>query len=398
MQGGTLEELQTHLKARQQAEDALAVSEEKYRQLFEDAVEGLYNTTAEGRFLSANPAMARILGYDSPGEMLEQVTDVSKQVYVTAFSRDLLIQRLVSEGFVRGFLTQLFRSGGAKIWVSISARAVFNDQGALGQIQGFVEDVTERVEADRERNELIEQLDKQKSELERFTYTVSHDLKSPLLTIKGFLGFIEKDAGESNHDRLRGDVDRIRTAADKMHRLLEELLELSRIGRMINPSQIVEMNRLVEEALAKRREQQDEAGNGSLEGVEIVVEPDLGRVYGDHVRLRAVVENLVSNAAKFMGAQKDPRVDIGLRRDASGSVYFVRDNGIGIEPRYHQKVFGLFSQLVPESEGTGAGLAIVKRIVDFTGGRVWVESEGPGQGSTFCFTLPEKGDDATTRS
>jgi signal transduction histidine kinase len=120
------------------------------------------------------------------------------------------------------------------------------------------------------------------------------------------------------------------------------------------------------------------------------IAPDLPTVYGDHARLVEVVQNLVDNAAKFMGEQPDPRIEIGLRgTDTDGKpILFVRDNGIGIEPQYHDRVFGLFSKLDAQSEGTGIGLALVKRIVEVHGGRIWVESDEPGQGSTFCFTLP----------
>jgi signal transduction histidine kinase len=104
-----------------------------------------------------------------------------------------------------------------------------------------------------------------------------------------------------------------------------------------------------------------------------------------------VVQNLVDNA-KFMGDQPHPRVEIGARQDPGEVVFYVHDNGIGIEPRYHDKIFGLFEKLDPQSEGTGVGLALVKRIVQVHSGRIWIESEGKDQGSTFCFTLPGKGD------
>ena len=112
-------------------------------------------------------------------------------------------------------------------------------------------------------------------------------------------------------------------------------------------------------------------------------------VFGDRNRIRQLIENLVDNAAKFMGDQSTPRIEIGTRLNDRETTFYVRDNGVGIDPRYHRKVFELFDKLDAKSNGTGVGLAIVKRIVEVHGGRIWVESEGTGKGSTFCFTIPE---------
>ncbi len=230
-----------------------------------------------------------------------------------------------------------------------------------------------------EREELIDDLEAKNVELERFTYTVSHDLKSPLVTIRGFLGYLVRDAAAGETEKMRRDVERIEGATATMGRLLDELLELSRIGRMINPPERLDFTELAEQAV-------DLAATKIAEGgVEVHVEPDLPAVSGDRVRLLEVVQNLLENAIKFMGDQLAPKIVIGAR---SGDTFFVRDNGIGIEARYQQKIFGLFERLDQTVEGTGVGLAIVQRIVEFHGGRIWVESEGTGKGATFCFTLP----------
>lgn len=243
----------------------------------------------------------------------------------------------------------------------------------------------QRQRSDAEREKLIADLEAKNAELERFTYTVSHDLKAPLITIRGFLGFVEQDAHAGNWERLAEDMARIVEATDKMRRLLDELLELSRIGRLLNPPEVVPFASIVREAV-KMVEGRSEAG-----GVRVDMQPDLPVVQGDRVRLIEVVQNLLDNACKFMGDQPEPRITIGWRgTDRSGQlIFFVRDNGIGIEPQYHEKVFGLFDKLDPKSEGTGIGLALVKRIIEVHGGRLWVESTGSGTGSVFCFTLPK---------
>jgi signal transduction histidine kinase/DNA-binding LacI/PurR family transcriptional regulator len=226
-------------------------------------------------------------------------------------------------------------------------------------------------------------LEAKNAELERFTYTVSHDLKAPLITIRGFLGFVEQDAQAGNWERFAVDMTRIVEATEKMRRLLDDLLELSRIGRLMNAPESVPLSAAVHEAL------QVVQGHIAARGVQIEVAPELPTVYGDRARLVEVLQNLIDNACKFMGAQAEPRISIGVRgADRDGKpIVSVQDNGIGIEPQYHEKVFGLFDKLDPRSEGTGIGLALVKRIVEVHGGRIWVESQA-GQGAAFCFTLP----------
>ncbi len=244
---------------------------------------------------------------------------------------------------------------------------------------------TDRKRAEEEREGLIRTLEAQNAELERFTYMVPHDLKSPLITIRGFLGLLEKDIASGEPEAVRGDMQRTVQAVDKMEQLLNELLDLSRIGRLVNPPTAVPLGELAEEAAQLVK------GRIDRQRVRIVISPDLPTVVGDRPRLSEALQNLIDNAAKYMGDQPEPRIEIGCRREGTEIVCFVRDNGAGIEPRYHDKIFGLFEQLDPEAEGSGVGLALVKRIVEIHGGRLWVESDGPGQGSTFCFTLPLEG-------
>ncbi|HEX6033421.1 MAG TPA: ATP-binding protein [Anaerolineales bacterium] len=241
-------------------------------------------------------------------------------------------------------------------------------------------DERKRVEAEREK--IIKELEAKNTELERFTYTVSHDLKSPLITISGFVGLLEADAKSGNTEKLKGDLQRIQDATEKMQRLLDELLELSRIGRLVNPPSDTPFARIVEEALSLTR------GRLMAGHINVNVESDLPVVSGDRPRLVEVMQNLIDNAAKFMGDQPKPLIEIGVRKQGNEHVFFVKDNGIGIEPAYRERVSGLFDKLDPHSEGTGVGLALVQRIVEVHGGRIWVESEGRGKGSMFCFTLP----------
>jgi signal transduction histidine kinase len=244
--------------------------------------------------------------------------------------------------------------------------------------------IIKRMRVETEQKRLIAELEAKNSELERFAYTVSHDLKSPLITIRGFLGFLEKDAAAGNIERFRTDVGRISNATNKMQQLLNGLLELSRVGRIINPVQLVPFDEIAREAIA--------IVQGQIEafGAEVIIQEGLPSVFVDRARMVEVVQNLLDNAVKFSSQQLNPRIEIGTRGadDTGKSIFFVRDNGLGIDPQYHERIFGLFNKLDAQSEGTGIGLALVKRIIEYHGGRIWVESDGLSKGSTFYFTLP----------
>lgn len=237
-----------------------------------------------------------------------------------------------------------------------------------------------------ERQKLIAELEMRNTELERFTYTVSHDLKSPLVTIRGFVGHLKKDMAASDLERARRDLELIESAAGEMGRLLDELLELSRVGRVMSTPHEFSMTDLAQEAVELL------AALISSRGVTVDVEPGMPSVVADRLRVREVMQNLIENAVKYTGNERRGRVRVGMRREAGGVVFFVADNGAGIDARYHEKIFGLFERLDTTEEGTGVGLALVKRIVELHGGRIWVESEGDGRGSTFCFTLPSLAD------
>ncbi len=247
----------------------------------------------------------------------------------------------------------------------------------------------ELVEAERaaERERLIAELAAKNTELERFTYTVSHDLKAPLVTIKGFLGLMRRAVAADDGERVESGIQRIDDAADKMRALVEDLLQLSRVGHQLGPRATVPFAELAAEAVELV------AGQIAARRAEVRVAPDLPVVSCDRPRLVEALQNLIQNAVKYMGDEPHPRVEIGVRRDGrrkdGGRVFYVRDNGMGIEPQHRQRIFELFQRLDVETGGTGLGLALVQRIVELHGGRIWVESEGLGRGSTFCFTLGE---------
>lgn len=238
------------------------------------------------------------------------------------------------------------------------------------------------VRANKDLARTVAELESKNAELERFTYTVSHDLKAPLVTIKGFLGMARRDAGAGRLDRMDRDFETIHRAADTMAELLDDVLELSRIGRIVGETACVPFRQLVDEALALL------SGRIAESHTEVVVGPIDHEVLVDRRRIVEVLQNLVENGIKFSPGEEPPSIEVGQRESSDGPVFYVTDHGLGIEERYQSQIFEIFERLETGIPGTGVGLAIVKRIIDLHGGKIWVESEGPGHGSTFCLTLP----------
>jgi len=226
-----------------------------------------------------------------------------------------------------------------------------------------------------------DELERKNTELERFTYTVSHDLKTPLITIAGFAGLLPKKAAKGDVAGLEADVERIQRATRRMNLLLEDLLALSRIGHVIDASGVVDLGDVADEAVA--------LCSGVIEArcVELTIAEGLPSVVADRTRMIEVFQNLIENAVRFMGDQPAPRIDIGTEVREDETVCFVRDNGVGIDPENLARVFGMFERLDEGGAGTGIGLALVERIIEVHGGRIWAESEGQGKGATFLFTV-----------
>jgi len=312
--------------------------------------------------------LCKLLGYSQ-----EELRSLSVNDIEAAESQEQVVDHFSSiiEACSDRFESRYRCKNGTIIEVEISAQFVKEPDGRFFV---FVSDITERKIRENE-------LQRKNAELERFTYTVSHDLKSPIITIKGFTGALEKDLLKGNYDRMPADLKRVSAAADKMNDLLRDLLELSTIGRIINTPESVDMNLLVDDVLAQL------AGPLNNRNISVNVQPGLPTLFCDRVRMAEVVQNLLENAINNMGDRADPQILFGMRPEGTGSVFFVQDNGIGIDEKYHQIIFGLFNKLDGKSKGTGIGLALVRRIVEVHGGRVWVESEGAGMGSRFCFTV-----------
>jgi len=379
----SLREADLELRGRQRIEQELRSEQERLALAFDASKMGTWNWDIETGAVSWSDKIEGLFGMDK-GEF-----DGKYDTYLSLIhSEDLpnlqqaIGRALATPDYHYVVEHRMVSRNGETHWLEGRGNVYRNEVGRPTRMAGTVVDITERKHSEAERERLIRELAAKNTELEQFTYTVSHDLKAPIITIKGFLGFLEQDAATGNQVRLHKDMERINGAVDKMHHLLNDLLELSRIGRMVNEAESVNFGVLVQEAIELLQ------GRLQASAPQIKIDKDFPVVQGDRRRLLEVVQNLIDNAVKFAGKQPMPVVDIGSRGfENEMPIFFVRDNGIGIAPEHHERIFGLFNKLDPLAEGTGVGLAIVKRIIEFHGGRIWVESDR-GMGAVFYFTLP----------
>ena len=367
---------------RKQADKALQESEKQFMNLSQqleailDHLPGLvFYKDKKNNYIRVNKYVALAHGKTKKDLEGKNLFDLYPKEDAEKYYQDDLA--VINSGSAKLNIEERWETAEGVKWLNTSKIPFIAPSNEINGIIGISMDITERKQAEKE-------LEARNDELTRFNYTVSHDLKSPLVTIKTFLGYLESDMAKADPERVAQDLGFIHTAADKMNNLLNELLAMSRVGRVVNPAVEAPLQDIVQEVLALV------AGRITERGVRVQVTQEPVLLYGDRVRLVEVFQNLIDNAVKFMGEQSEPLIEIGAEEKNGLSFFFVRDNGMGIDTRYKDKLFGLFEKLNPDMEGTGLGLALVKRIIELHGGKIWFESEGQGKGACFWFTLPGK--------
>jgi PAS domain S-box-containing protein len=371
------------ISALEQALDAMRQADEKYRAIFENAVEGIFQTTPEGRYLAANPALARIYGYASADHLMTELNDIEQQLYVDPDRRDAF-QRLMSERDVlTNFESQVYRRDRSIIWISENVRVVRDRDGKPLYYEGTVVDITERVGASRlqAEKEAAEAANEAKS---TFLAKMSHEIRTPL---NGVIGMLDLLIGTQLNPRQERYVRIARSSADALLGQINDILDFSKIesGKLELECIPFDLHLLVED-LAEMFVLRAEA-----KGIELTchVLPEVASaVLGDPDRLRQVLINLVNNALKFT-----EKGEIAVRVEPAGDRlrFSVRDSGIGIPPENATRLFSWFTQADASVSrrfgGTGLGLAICKQLVELMSGTIGVEST-EGEGSTFWFELP----------
>ena len=271
---------------------------------------------------------------------------------------------------------------GTLYWVDTTIVPFQDAQGRITSYTAIRADVTERKAAEDELERANEELQRTNEELEQFVYTASHDLKSPIVTLQGYLDLVRKDIEEQRTDRVPGFIDRLETACDKLKQCVNDLLELSRAGQLVFEPETICMRELLAKLVRAHDLEIRDAG------VDVQVADQMPEVVFDRQRLIDVLDNLITNALKYGMSAADPVLRISATQSDTEVRVCVRDNGQGIRPEYHERIFRIFERADTSKGGTGIGLAIVKKIVSSNGGRVWVESE-PGNGAAFWVALPK---------
>lgn len=286
---------------------------------------------------------------------------------------------------------RIIRPDGTIRYLHAHGKAILDDAGTVLRVVGTLQDVTERKEADRAIQELNRELEARmkdlatvNKELEGFSYSVSHDLRAPLRAIDGFSRMLVEDCSDRLDDEGRRYLKVIISNAHKMGQLIDDLLSFSRMGRKALEATSLDLHHMAKSVFAELREQHADRAIEARIG-------DLPPGRGDPAMFRQVFVNLISNAIKYSRGRNPAILEIGARIDLKETVYWVRDNGVGFEMEYAHKLFGVFQRLhtSQEFDGTGVGLALVQRIVQRHGGRVWAEGR-PGEGAAFFFTQPRQ--------
>jgi PAS domain S-box-containing protein len=363
-------------------EQELRDNEKKYSTLVENSLTGIY-IDQDGQIVFANNRFAEIYGYRR-----EDLVGIESWRLVYPGDRDLTDQvrerRLKGEDAPSEYEARGLRKDGKTIWIRRrNTRIEYDGRPA---ILGNIVDITREKHAEEELLKINE-------ELKNFVHIVSHDLRTPIVSVLGFSSRLLKNYRQQLGKKGQSYLEQIKASAHRMEALISDLGALSKIGQVVSTFEDVSSYEIVKDATSELQQRLKQRR------IEVVVAPDLPTIYCDRGRIYQVFENLLVNAIKFVANTKNPKIEVGYDDSGDYHQFYVRDNGIGIDPKHHRKIFQMFQRLkeIDDDEGTGLGLAIVDRIVKKHGGRVWVESE-KGKGAIFYFSLPKRNNDVIRRS
>lgn len=378
---------------RKRAEEALQSSEERYRSLVELSPDALFVQSQE-KLVFINSAGVKLFGASDPNELIGLA--VRQFVHPEDWSAfDQRIGKLHDEHRPAPFLEQrLVRLDGTLVDAEVAAAPLMFEGRAAAQV--IAHDVTDRKRSEEEIRRLNVELEQRvlertaeleaaNKELEAFSYSVSHDLRAPLRHVEGFVEILRSTKAPALDREAQRYLETIADSARQMGRLIDDLLAFSRTGRAELRKGKVHLNEIVRSAM---RDVQQDIEKRKVDW-QVAALPD---VEGDPALLRQVLVNLLGNALKYTRQRKTARIEVGSSESDSDTTIFVRDNGVGFDMRYAHKLFGVFQRLhrTADFEGTGIGLANVRRIIHRHGGRTWAEGE-PNRGATFYFSLPKPG-------
>ena len=352
------------------AEEELMASVERYQMLLQNSSDIIYTVDMEGRFTSFNRKAEEITGFTEKDVLGKHASIMVPEE--TIEKTEAAVRKLLRGEKSEPFEINISKLGKGSLIGELNVSPIW-EEGRVIRTMGIIRDITEKRRAE-------EEIRKKNEELENFVYSVSHDLKAPVISIQGFSSILLTDYLDRLDDMGKRYLSRIQANTQKMQIIINDLLEFSKIGMMPNFMEDLSSRQIIADVLTVLGPQ--------LKGLKVNVERELPIIHGDRNRLYQVFENLIQNSIKYMGDKESPMIKIGCEEKGEFHEFYVMDNGIGIAPQYHQKIFQIFQRLSDvDVEGTGIGLAAVKKIVETHGGSIRVESE-KGKGATFYFTLP----------
>jgi PAS domain S-box-containing protein len=366
---------------RRRMEEALRQSQEQLQAILDNTTAVIYVKDLEGRYLLINKQYERL--FHLPKESVVGKTDFDlfpKEMAEIYSAND---RRVLSAGRPLKLEEEALQDDGNRTYISIKV-PLLNQSGVPYALCGISTDITERKRAEENLRIQKELLEEKVKEMDDFMHVVSHDLKEPLRGIEAFSGFLLEDHSSQLDEEGRRYLNFLKRSAVRMKDLIHDLLSLASISRKGQCARDVNLNQILTEV------QKDLEFSIRQKKARIRPLSPLPTVPCDPTWIGEVFKNLISNAIKFNRSDV-PDVEIGVREEGGFHLFWFKDNGIGIDPLYAERIFGLFERLhrQEEFEGTGAGLAICKKVIEGCGGKIWIESE-PGKGSTFYFTLPMK--------
>ncbi|MCZ3365755.1 MULTISPECIES: PAS domain S-box protein [Methanobacterium] len=366
------------------AYETLKEKEIKYRSLYENAPVGIFHSTLDGKYIDVNPELAKLLGYDSPEDLVSTAnkSSIADVIYVNKDLRPGFLESALKAD--TWFKTENLyrRKDGEVIIGDLSFRGFGKDKDENPLLEGFMTDITDRKRSEEKLKEIISELERSNKELQSFAYITSHDLQEPLRTIASYAQLIErryKGKLDSDADEF---IEFMVDGSRRMKQMIQGLLDYSRVGTLGHEFTEFDAEDALNYALSN-------LGSAISEVDAEITDDELPVIFADKDQIVRIFQNLIGNAIKFSSDGVQPKIHISSHKKDNEYVFSVSDNGIGLEKQYSDQIFEVFKRLhsIGEYKGAGIGLAIVKRIIDRHGGRVWVESE-PCVGSTFYFTIP----------